>query len=85
MTRSHFIILLSLLIGSLLVVEIVTPCQAQSSNGKARNGPFTNGTRSVRSRDVDQHHIRLDLVGEGPGIEIERIGDAVQRLIVHQN
>ncbi|MCH8045118.1 MAG: HEAT repeat domain-containing protein [Planctomycetes bacterium] len=47
---------LSLLLACLSILTLSTLAVAQS-----RRGPFTTSPRSVRSRDVDQQHIRLDL------------------------
>jgi len=47
------------LFGALgLGVEMAAPRPAWAQD---RRGPFTAEPRSVRSRDVDQQHIRLDL------------------------
>jgi aminopeptidase N len=44
------------LLACLIILTLSSLASAQS-----RRGPFTNTPRSVRSRDVDQQHIRLDL------------------------
>lgn len=36
-------------------------CLASLLHAQDRRGPFTHATRSVRTRDIDQQHIRLDL------------------------
>lgn len=42
----------------LWLVLAAVPCLAQQQRGP---GPFTHESRSVRSREVDQQHVRLDL------------------------
>lgn len=65
------------------------------TNFAARSG-FADGTRfsddyvpvtfeGLPIMESYLHHIRLDLVSEGPGIEIERNGDAIRGIIIHQN
>jgi len=44
---------------SLLLCQLFAVCTAASAED--RIGPFTAEKRSVRSRNIDQHHIRLDL------------------------
>ncbi len=43
-----------------LAVAVLT-CVASLLNAQDRRGPFTHAPRSVRTRDIDQQHIRLDL------------------------
>jgi aminopeptidase N len=42
----------------LVTLATMSPCLAQPQRGP---GPFTHEPRSVRSREVDQQHVRLDL------------------------
>ncbi|HUG67538.1 MAG TPA: M1 family aminopeptidase [Pirellulaceae bacterium] len=39
----------------------VLTCMASLVDAQDRRGPFTHAPRSVRTRDIDQQHIRLDL------------------------
>jgi hypothetical protein len=48
MLRSSLILLIAL--------AVVPPCLAQPQRGP---GPFTHEPRSVRSREVDQQHVRM--------------------------
>ncbi len=43
------------------IVFLVILATAVSSPAQERRGPFTAAPRSVRSRDLDQQHIRLEM------------------------
>jgi aminopeptidase N len=44
-----------------LLIPLLLACSAALAQDKRGPGPFTHEPRSVRSREVDQQHVRLDL------------------------
>ena len=44
-----------------LIATVLLACSLDGASAQDRRGPFKHAKRSVRSRDIDQEHIRLDL------------------------